>query len=282
MNYLPALMGGAMALLVSHAQADVQGWLDFGPDAPGESTDTGHKNWAAVASFHSSQGTNGTKLFCHRKVDKASPRLMEACATGKHFTEVKLDVAKIVQRQQVEFWELTLKDVFVSSYLGSPDGSGGAAEAFCLEWKSLVFTYRVFPGGTPPYNTTTLISPDTDGDGLPDAYEESVGLNNAVSNLNLDSDNDGVSDIEEYRLGTRPSDPTSFFSAVASVAMPDTGSLLLKWPSVAGEEYQIEYTLDLTTPFIPVATVTATSGETTHAVARSLQAGFFRVSKILP
>lgn len=275
-------MGGALMLVAPHARAGVQGWLDFGTEAPGESTDVGHEGWAAVETLSSTHDAGGAKLILHRKVDKASPLLMDACAKGKHFTEVKLDVAKTVQGKPVNYWELTFKEVIVSAYSSSSDASGGATEDLTLKWKSLVFTYRVFPGGAPPYATTTIVSPDTDSDGLPDAYEQSVGLNGAVSNLNLDSDNDGVPDTVEYRLGTHPSDPTSFFTAIASVATPDTGDLHLKWPSVAGEEYQIEYSQDLGTAFSPVASVTATSGETTYAVPRTLHAGFFRVSKTLP
>jgi type VI secretion system Hcp family effector len=275
-------MGGALMLLAPTARAGVQGWLDFGTEAPGESTDAGHEGWAAVESFSSRHDAGKAKLIFHRKVDKASPRLMDACAKGKHFTEVKLDVAKTVQGQPVNFWELTLKEVVVSAYNSGSDDSGGATEDLTLEWKSLVFTYRVFPGGAPPYATTTIVSPDTDGDGLPDAYEESVRLDSAVSNLDKDADNDGIPDVVEYRLGTHPNDPTSFFAAVASMATPDTGALQIKWPSVAGEEYHIEYSQDLGTAFSPIASVTATSGETTYPVARTLQAGFFRVSKTLP
>ena len=282
MKYLPALMGGALALLAPIARAGVQGWLDFGTDTPGESTSPGHTAWLDLESFSSAHESRVAKLTFHRKVDKASPLLMDACAKGKHFAEVKLNVARIVSGAPVDYWELTLKDVIVSSYSSSSDISLGATEDVCLEWKSLVFTYRLFPGGAPPYATTTIVSPDTDGDGLPDAYELTVGLDSAVSNQDMDADNDGIPDIVEYRLGTHPNDPTSFFSAVASVATPDNGDLQLRWPSVAGEEYRIEYSPDLGSPFKPHANVTATSGETSYAIVRTLQTGFFRVAKTHP
>ena len=282
MNYLPALIGGALALLAPIARAGVQGWLDFGTDTPGESTSPGHAGWLDLESFSSTHEPRVAKLIFHRKADKASPLLMDACAKGKHFAEVKLNVARTVSGAAVDYWELTLKDVVVSSYNGVFNSTLGAVEDLSLEWKSLVFTYRLFPAGAPSYATTTLVSPDTDGDGMPDAYEQAAGLNSAVSNLDMDADNDGIPDLVEYRLGTNPTDPTSFFSAVASTTTPDTGDLQLKWPSVAGEEYQIEYSQDLGTPFSPLASVTATSGETSYAIVRTLQTGFFRVSKTLP
>ncbi len=282
MKYLPALMGGALALLAPSARAGIQGWLDFGPDLPGESTDPGHAGWADVESFSSSHDPGGPRLICLRKVDKASPRLMDRCVNGKHFTEVKLNVAKTVSGKPVDYWEISLQDVIISSYTNHGGTGGIPIEELCLEWKSLVFTYRVFPEGGPSYTTKTLVSPDTDGDGLPDSYEESVGLDGGVSNLGKDSDKDGVPDTDEYRLGTHPNDPTSFFSASSTLTTPDNGNLTLKWPSVAGEEYRIEYSPNLATPFTTAATITATSLETTYAITRTLQAGFFRVTKSLP
>ncbi len=47
--------------------------------------------------------------------------------------------------------------------------------------------------------------PDTDGDGMPDAWEEQYGLNPNVDDADGDLDGDGVSNLDEYRLGTDPS-----------------------------------------------------------------------------
>lgn len=50
---------------------------------------------------------------------------------------------------------------------------------------------------------------DTDGDGMPDAYELSNGLNPDVNDANLDKDNDGLTNLQEYKLGTDPQNPDS-------------------------------------------------------------------------
>jgi hypothetical protein len=47
-----------------------------------------------------------------------------------------------------------------------------------------------------------------------------VGLQVGTSNLGLDSDGDGLADLDEYRLGTHPNDPTSFFNVVARGEIP--------------------------------------------------------------
>jgi len=48
---------------------------------------------------------------------------------------------------------------------------------------------------------------DTDGDGIPDIYETANGLNPAVKDANLDLDNDGLKNIDEYLLGTKANNP---------------------------------------------------------------------------
>jgi type VI secretion system secreted protein Hcp len=283
MRTLAAIVGSALLALSPGASANLRAWLDFGPEFAGEATDPGHKDWAAVAAFSSGKDDQGFKLTCHRAIDKASPLLMRACAKGEHIKEVKLEVAKLTPDGQVNFWEITLKDVIISSYDSSgklPETTVG--EDLTLRWKSLVFTYRVFPPGGTPYPVSAIVSPDTDGDGLPDAYEESVGLDPAVSNSRLDSDGDGLGDTDEYRLGTHPKNPTSFFNVVATPADPATGGLRLTWPSVSGEDYSILYSPDLGAAFAPITTLTATGPETSHTVPRTLPAGFFQVTRVAP
>ncbi|WP_216831514.1 VWA domain-containing protein [Alkalihalobacterium elongatum] len=67
---------------------------------------------------------------------------------------------------------------------------------------------------------TDPLNPDTDGDGLPDGYEvfhtltdplkqDSTG--NGISDADEDFDNDGLTNLEEFELGTDPLNPDSDF-----------------------------------------------------------------------
>lgn len=96
--------------------------------------------------------------------------------------------------------------------------------------ETAVFTIADIAGGAatgaPVAVTITILdddsSPDTDGDGLPDAWESANGLNPAVSNApTANADGDWMTDREEYWADTQPTNPASFFaSAVASNAAP--------------------------------------------------------------
>ena len=50
---------------------------------------------------------------------------------------------------------------------------------------------------------------DWDADGMPDDWEIKYGLNPWVNDANIDSDGDGLTNLEEYQLGTDPFNPDS-------------------------------------------------------------------------
>ncbi len=90
---------------------------------------------------------------------------------------------------------------------------------------------------------------DTDGDGMPDAYETEHGLNPALDDAALDLDGDGVSNGGEYAAGSDPASPPSAFRAELD------GTFRLSWPSVPGKTYLV--TADTGAGFQPFETVSA-------------------------
>ena len=108
-------------------------------DIKGESRDSKHKESIDVLSWswgmsqtgttHLGTGGGSGKVSVHdvaitKFVDSASPNLMLACCTGKHYDKALLTVRKAGDKP-VEYLKLTLKEVLVSSYqtggIGSDD-----------------------------------------------------------------------------------------------------------------------------------------------------------------
>lgn len=66
----------------------------------------------------------------------------------------------------------------------------------------------VFCGKEQPEEKVVVL--DADGDGMPDEWEKRYGLNpDDAGDANLDKDQDGFTNLEEYQAGTDPTDPKS-------------------------------------------------------------------------
>src|SRR5262249_39119028 len=105
----------------------------------GESLDANHKNEVEILSFSvgaaqpGSAGHGGGSgvgkvqvqdFHFTKYMDKATPKLFEACCTGKHTAKVVLTCRKAGGSQQ-EYFKVTMSEVLVSSIQKS--GSGGDA-----------------------------------------------------------------------------------------------------------------------------------------------------------
>lgn len=107
---------------------------------PGESTDERHKDWIEVSAFDhgleqpasstaSSVGGATAERVNHESfnithlLDKASPKIYEACCTGKHIKEVVLELCRAGGDKQ-KYMEIRLEQVIVASV--APGGTAGA------------------------------------------------------------------------------------------------------------------------------------------------------------
>jgi hypothetical protein len=81
---------------------------------------------------------------------------------------------------------------------------------------------------------------DSDGDGMPDDYENTYFGGATSGDPAADDDDDGMSNLAEYVAGTHPGQGTSVlaFDSLAT-NQTATANLIFRWPSVSGRVYAI-------------------------------------------
>ncbi len=108
---------------------------------PGESTDDKHKDWIEILSYSfgmsqpasitsssaggaASERANFQDFQITHHLDKASPKLSQACATGEHLKDVTLELCR-AGGQKVKYFEVKMEEVIVSSVQSGGAGGGG-------------------------------------------------------------------------------------------------------------------------------------------------------------
>jgi type VI secretion system secreted protein Hcp len=77
------------------------------------------------------------------KISKASPALLLACASGKHFKSAVLTARK-AGKPQAEFLTFSLSDVLVSSYqTGGSEGEVVPTDSFALNFSKIQVEYKL-------------------------------------------------------------------------------------------------------------------------------------------
>jgi type VI secretion system secreted protein Hcp len=125
-------------------------------DIKGESQDDKHKDEIEVLSWswgvtnasnpHAGSGGGEGKAsfrdlsFIH-KIDKASPVLMQACATGVHLKEATITHRKAGKGQQ-EFLVIKMNDVIVTAVMDVDSSDDHAAETVSLAFAKIDVEYR--------------------------------------------------------------------------------------------------------------------------------------------
>ncbi len=125
---------------------------------PGESTDDKHKDWIEVTSFNqtmqqpasatasSAGGATaervdfGTFDITHL-LDKASAKIYEACASGKHIKDVTLELCR-AGGDKTKYMEVKLEQVIISRV--TSQGSAGDSfptETVCFSYGKIKWTY---------------------------------------------------------------------------------------------------------------------------------------------
>ena len=126
-------------------------------DIKGESVDDKHKgeievlswSWGVTQSGSMARGGGGGEgkasfndfNFTHH-IDKASPVLLKACATGEHLKDATITFRKAGKGQQ-EFLIIKMNDVIVTGVIqGAADGDTAGSESVNLEFAKVDLEYK--------------------------------------------------------------------------------------------------------------------------------------------
>ncbi len=108
-------------------------------------------------------------------------------------------------------------------------------------------------------NPLSVVNPDTDADGMPDAWETTYGLTVGTNDAAADLDKDGTGNQAEFRLGLIPNSGSSFFKASANATTHQVA-----WQGVAGLSFTIQRSPTLAAgSWSDLATVTGVDGANT-------------------
>jgi len=126
---------------------------------PGESTDGAHQDWIEIQSFSheldqpaqataSSAGgataervNHGDYVISHF-LDKASPKIYEACCTGKHIKDVTIELCR-AGGDKLKYMEIKMEQVLISSVIpsGTSSDAGFPSETVSFTYGKIKWTY---------------------------------------------------------------------------------------------------------------------------------------------
>lgn len=126
---------------------------------PGESTDEQHKDWIEIQSFShlieqpaqataSSAGGATAERVNHgvyeitHFLDKASPKIYEACCTGKHIKDITIELCRS-GGDKVKYMEIKMEQVLISKVEpnGSANDTGFPSEKVSFSYGKIKWTY---------------------------------------------------------------------------------------------------------------------------------------------
>ena len=101
--------------------------------------------------------------------------------------------------------------------------------------------YAYAPSGNLAQRQINLTAnPDSDNDGMDDAWEILHFGSKEARDGTGDFDNDGFSDLNEFLAGTLPKDATSALKVLPNPAV-GTGSVTVQWSAVSGKTYRLQF-----------------------------------------
>ena len=197
-----------------NGSADINGWLGYFA-TQGSGTTVGElyeRNSGNTSAYFSGTGVSTTGGSAPGTgISFADGTYSFSLIIEKTATGLQINSAITRSSDSQDFGSVSLLDTTAQTSTFNRVGFliGGTLDADQVQFTNIDVT------------VTTGGNQDTDGDGLPDSYEQTIidaDANDSVDGLDdvmgtgaspavTDFDNDGLSDAEEYALGTDPTDP---------------------------------------------------------------------------
>ncbi|MGH7952669.1 MAG: chitobiase/beta-hexosaminidase C-terminal domain-containing protein [Limisphaerales bacterium] len=218
------------------------GWgLNIGPGVDAATNvyaATGGNLWKVIPDGSTELFAGGNSGFSD------GPRLLAGFynlqdATVDSYTNIFLTDTTYIRKISADGWVSTLAGTGVPGY---KNGRGlvaqfNGADGLCIDTNGNIY---VADSGN---NCIREISPDTAGIGIADWWQLKhfgyVGID-----PNADPDHDGMSNYEEFWAGTDPNDPNSVL-AINRSSLISGGHIQIRWQTVAGKTYAVQYSTDL-------------------------------------
>lgn len=155
-SYAPQSLTAEQLTEIQYADAAAVDYFLKIDGIEGESTDDKHKGQIDVLSFSwgaSNAGSTGAgggggagkvqfqDIHFTTTMNKASPKLMLACATGEHIKEVVL-TGQLSGKRGQQFLEIKLTDVLVTSYQSGGSSGEVPTDSFSLNFSKIEFKYQ--------------------------------------------------------------------------------------------------------------------------------------------
>ncbi len=246
-----------LAFALAGTAAGEHAWVRFDPPIPGDATAEGRSGWAVVKGFRVGSGLAEGQpgaFFIHRQIDSGSGAISEILSTGRAVPTVDIDIAA---RDATEgsplFVRVRLENVHILSQ--SLDWTGNKTmptEDIELGFDSITYVYF------------TPLDEEADGVFARFSYDSREGESGSFTGEDPIGGGDGPS-------------PGPVFRAKLDRIAGQEGAMMLSWPSVAGNDYIVEWTPDLIVPFEPIRTIRAEDSETSIEISVDGPSGFFRV-----
>jgi hypothetical protein len=169
----------------------------------------------------------------------------------------------------VNLLQVNLTNIVVREFAQSANKSE-ASEVVLLDFDVVEWVYtQIDPAGSPTgqirsyWDEVTgtgaaFDDSDTDGDGMPNAFEALFGLNSAENDADADLDGDGASNLLEYRAGTAPNRKDSVLRVTGRRL--DGRRVQVDWTPVSGRTYKLLAAPAVEGPYSELGPVDPTAG----------------------